>query len=219
MSVASGVGHSPGEEKDSIPSMGSPTSRSRNKHRLDGISDGFEVAADAFDGKGLFEFVSVKSWTLAEQSLFTSQISENPSFDHCGDSSNVLTNDPSGPDFANNAEHLRPEITLVFSPTPLSGVGKRLAGKSSGEDVDSSAPVAEVRFFDVFIAYRFRKPILQHGAAEGVYLAVEGILPPEERGGDLRAAYAAEKACMHEAFHLAPSPSRSASRAAFSFPT
>lgn len=79
--------------------MGSPTSRSRNKNRLDFVSDGFEVFADAFDGEGLSEFVSVKVVVLAEQSCFTSHFSENPSFDHSGDSSNVLTNDPSGPDF------------------------------------------------------------------------------------------------------------------------
>ena len=173
--------------------MGSPTSRSRNKHRLDGISDLLEILADAFDGKGLAEAVSVNSVTLLEQSRFTSQVSENPSFDHSGDSSNVLTNDPSGPDLVNNAEHLRPEITLIFSSSSLSGITKRLAGKSSREDVDSAAPAAEVRFLDVFITRGFREPVLENGPAEGVYLAVEGILPPEHGGSHFRAADAAEK--------------------------
>ena len=55
-----------GEDEDSVASVGCADSRSRNKHRLDGISEAFKVTADAFDGEGLLEFVSVKLVTLLE---------------------------------------------------------------------------------------------------------------------------------------------------------
>lgn len=66
MFTASGVGHISGEDEDSVSSMGSSNGRSRNKHRLDGISDVLKVSADAFDGKGLPEFVSANIVTLSE---------------------------------------------------------------------------------------------------------------------------------------------------------
>ena len=131
--------------------MGSSDSRSRNKHRLDGISEAFQVLADSFNGEGLLKFVSVKVVTLLEESGFASQVSKYPSFDHSGDSSNVLTNNPSGPDFVNSSQHLRPEVTLVFCPPPTPCVGKRLAGEASREHVDAPPPLSKVCFCDVFI--------------------------------------------------------------------
>ena len=138
-------------DEDPVPSVGSSDSRSRNKHRLDGISKTLKVSADSFDGEALAQLVSVKSVTLSEQSGIASHRSEYPSFDHSGDSSNVLTNDPSGPDFVNNPQHLRPEVTLILSSAPLSGVGKRLAWKSPGEDVNLSSPLSEICLCDVLI--------------------------------------------------------------------
>ena len=140
-----------GKDEDSVSSVGSSDSRSRNKHRLDGVSKTLKVSADPLDGEGLSQFVSVKSVTLSEQSGIASHRSEYPSFDHSGDSSNVLTNDPSGPDFVNNPQHLRPEITLVLSSPPFSCVGKRLAGEASRENVDLASPFLEVGLCDVFI--------------------------------------------------------------------
>jgi hypothetical protein len=172
--------------------MGSSDSRSRNKQRLDLISNTLKVSADAFDGEGLAQSVSVNSVHLSEQSGIGSQRSEYPSFHHSGDSSNILTNDPSGPDFVNSAEHLRPEVTLVLSPPPLSRVGKRLAGKSSCEDVHAPPPLCKVCFCDVVITFRIREPILQHGTAEGVYLAVEHVVPAHHGGGHFRPADPAE---------------------------
>lgn len=46
--------------------MGSSDSRSRNKHRLDGISETFEFFGNFFDGKGLFEVPVVKLLILFE---------------------------------------------------------------------------------------------------------------------------------------------------------
>ena len=177
--------------------MGSPDSRSWNKHRLDGISDFLKVSADSFDGKGSSVSVSVNSIHLSEKSPLPTHWSEYPGFDHSGDSSNIFTNEPSGPDFVDNAESLRPEITLVFSPPPFSSIGKRLAGESSGEDVNLSSPLTEVCFCDVFITLRFWEPVVQHGAAKRVDLAVEGILPSHHSGCYFRTADSAEQARVY----------------------
>ena len=181
-----------GKDEDSVSPVGRTDSRSRNKHRLDGVSKTLEVSADAFDGEGLAQFVSVKSVTLSEQSGIASQFSEYPSFDHSGDSSNIFTNDPSGPDFVNNPEHLRPEITFVLSSPPFSCVGKRLTGKASGEDINLSSPLSEVCFGNVFITLAFGKPVFQDGTAKGVDLTMEGVLPSEHGRCDLRATDSAE---------------------------
>lgn len=140
-----------GDDEDPVASVGSTDTRSWNNERLDGISETFKVAADSLEGEGLPEGVSVNTVTLSEKSGFAPQVSKYPAFDHRGDSSNVLTNDPSGPDFVNSTEHLRPEVTVIVSPPPLSGVGKRLAGKASGKDVDLSSPRGEIGCLDVFI--------------------------------------------------------------------
>ena len=151
-----------------------------------------KVFADAFDGVGLVKFVSVKFVTLREQSGFASQVSTYPSFHHSGDSSNILTDNPSGPDFVNNAEHFRPEVTLVLSPPPFSGIGERLAREASGEDIDASPPLFETCFRDVFIGFAFGEPVVQDGPSEGVDFAMECVLPPHHLRGHLRATDSAE---------------------------
>ena len=162
-----------GDDEDSVSPVGSADSRSRNKHRLDGISDTLKVSADSFEGKGLVKFVSVNVVTFREERGIASHVRKYPSFDHSGDSSNVLTNDPSGPDFANSPEHLRPEITVIVSSSSLSGIRKRLAGEASGEDINLSSPFSKVCFCDVFIGFAFGKPIVKDGSSERVYFAME----------------------------------------------
>ena len=49
---------------------------------------------------------------------------------HVDDSSNILTNDPSGPEFLYNSEHLWPEVTVIFRASSLPGNTERLAGES-----------------------------------------------------------------------------------------
>lgn len=177
-----------GNDEDAVASVGSSDSRSRNKHRLDGISKTLKVAADSFNGEALAQLVSVKSVTFSEHNGIASHVREYPSFDHSGETSNVLTNDPSGPDFVNNAEHLRPEITVVVCPPPTSCVGKRLAWESSREDVDAPAPLCKVCFRDVIVTFGVWEPVLQDGLAEGVYLAMEHVVPSEHGRGHFRAA-------------------------------
>jgi len=52
---------------------------------------------------------------------------------HLDDTSNILSDDPSGPCFGNNAQHLRPEVTVICLASSLSGAGKRLAGEAPGK--------------------------------------------------------------------------------------
>lgn len=177
--------------------MGSSDSRSWNKHRLDGISDFLKVSADSFDGKGSSVSVSVNSIHLSEKSPLPTHWSEYPGFDHSGDSSNIFTNEPSGPDFVDNAESLRPEVTLILSPPSFSCVGKRLAGEPCGEDVDFPAPLTEVCLCDVFITFTFGEPVVQHSAPEGVDLAMKGVAPAHHFRSHLRPADAAEQTCMY----------------------
>jgi hypothetical protein len=53
------------------------------------------------------------------------------------DPSNILTNDPSGPRFAYDSEHFRPEIAVVVLASLLPGNTEWLAGESAGEKSDS----------------------------------------------------------------------------------
>jgi hypothetical protein len=52
--------------------------------------------------------------------------------------SNVLSNDPSGSDFANNSAHFRPEVTRVLRASLLAGVRERLAGVAATDDIDGA---------------------------------------------------------------------------------
>ena len=174
--------------------MGSSDSRSWNKHRLDGISKGLEFFADSFDGKGLSQGILVKLLTLSEKSPLASHVSAYPAFDHSGEASNILTDNPSGPDFVNSPQHLRPEVTVVVSSFSLAGIGKRLAREASGEDVNPSAPFREVCFGDVFITLAFRKPVFQNAPPEGIYLAMESVLPAKHCSCHLRATNPGKKA-------------------------
>jgi hypothetical protein len=71
---------------------------------------------------------------------FTFQVRNTVVEFHRDESSNVLTNDPSGPGFAYNPEHFRPERTVIRRASSLPGLGKWLAWKPSGKQ--SCAPVS-----------------------------------------------------------------------------
>ena len=54
------------------------------------------------------------------------------------DSRHIFTNDPSGPEFSYDAEHFRPEVTVIVLASALPGKGKGLAGESAGNNVNCS---------------------------------------------------------------------------------
>ena len=67
---------------------------------------------------------------------------------HLDDSSNILCKDPTGSCFFNNAEHFRPEVTVIFLASLLPGLTEWLARKSTCEEVCPS-PLAAVKLPDV----------------------------------------------------------------------
>ncbi len=204
LSVAVTVGNNP----HSVPAVGRADGTSRNNKRLDGVSFTLKTRADGLKGKLLSEEYSF-SVNLSEQSETASQRKLLAGLYHREDSSNVFTNDPSGPDFANGAQHLRPEVAVIVRSASLSGAAERLAGESAGKHVDASAPRGKVCGCDVFITCRVWVMVFQNFPAEGVDFTVEEVLPPHPRGGKLGSAYAAEKAgvghgCIKYSLHINP---------------
>jgi hypothetical protein len=56
---------------------------------------------------------------------------------HVDDASNVLSKNPSGFCFRDNAEHFRPEVTVICRAFSLPGAAERLARKSPCDEADS----------------------------------------------------------------------------------
>jgi len=52
---------------------------------------------------------------------------------HVDESSNVLSNNPSGPELPHHSEHFRPEETVILRAFSLPGTGERLAWETTGE--------------------------------------------------------------------------------------
>lgn len=69
----------------------------------------------------------VKAHLLEYQTLLNSK-----------ESRNILTNDPSWSEFANNPKHFRPEMAVVVRSFSSSGLGEWLAGEASREEVRRS---------------------------------------------------------------------------------
>jgi hypothetical protein len=67
---------------------------------------------------------------------------------HLDEPSNVFTQDDSGSCFFNNAEHFRPEVTVIFRAPALPGMTERLARKSTCDEIDS-VEVSAVKVSDV----------------------------------------------------------------------
>lgn len=89
--------------------------------------------------------------------------------------SNVLSNDPSGSDFANNSAHCRLEVARVIGAGSLACVAERLAWIASGDHVDRSDSVGSkpgsVKVSNVVIDRHLRPVLRQHAPAERVDLA------------------------------------------------
>ena len=125
-SEAIGVGNKP----DTVPSVRGTDGTSRNKQRLDGISFTLKITADGLDD--VFLPLTVYRLILSEQRGLTSHVSRLAGLYHLEDATNVLTNNPTGPDLVNGTEHVRPEVTAVLRALSPAGNGKGLAGESPG---------------------------------------------------------------------------------------
>jgi hypothetical protein len=69
------------------------------------------------------------------------QVSEYTVECQSDEASNILDNDPSGLVDMHNAEHLRPEITVVCRAPSLAGDTEWLAGNASGHNINASKVV------------------------------------------------------------------------------
>jgi hypothetical protein len=61
------------------------------------------------------------------------------------DSSNVLSNDPSGSHPLNNLPHVRPEVTVILRASLLPGDTERLAREASADEIDRAALMEDLR--------------------------------------------------------------------------
>jgi hypothetical protein len=71
--------------------------------------------------------------------VFTFQISAHFVEAQVDEASNILANDPSGLALPYESKHFWPEMTVIFLRSLVSGNGKRLAGKSSADEVNLAA--------------------------------------------------------------------------------
>lgn len=153
-SEAIGVGNKP----DTVPSVRGTDGTSRNKQRLDGISFTLKITADGLDD--VFLPLTVYRLILSEQRGLTSHVSRLAGLYHLEDATNVLTNNPTGPDLVNGTEHVRPEVTAVFRTLSPAGNGKGLAWKTSREDVDPSPSSPKIRSCNIRITFCMVEPVI-----------------------------------------------------------
>jgi hypothetical protein len=107
---------------------------------------------------------------------------------HVDETSNVLTNDPSGFCLCNNSEHFRPEPTVIILASSLPESSERLARKASSD---------EVRFHpahvpDVAVIRDFRPFFGEQLACGFIDLAEAYRIPAGITSGDCEASDPAE---------------------------
>ena len=91
---------------------------------------------------------------------------------HADVPSNVLSNDPSWPEFRDKAPILRPEVAVVFRAPALPGCGERLAWITAANNVNWSNVVAS-QFAHVAVD-RCARPMLRQNAAREFLDLAEG---------------------------------------------
>jgi hypothetical protein len=89
---------------------------------------------------------------------------------HADVPSNVLSKDPSGPEFVHDPTHFWPEMTVIFLAASLPGMAKWLARISAANNVNSSDILAP-QFLYVLVDRHARPMLCQHAPAEGIDLA------------------------------------------------
>ena len=78
---------------------------------------------------------------------------------HIDDPSNVLANNPSGPEIRDNSKHFRPEVTVILLASSLPGNGKRLTGESARNNVNCSQSCL---FIETLLRQRADVPPARH---------------------------------------------------------
>ena len=125
---------------------------------MDGISFTLKISRD-----GLHDVLlplAVYRLSLSEKRGLISHVSLLTGLYHREDATNVLTNNPIGPDLVNGTEHVRPEVTAVLRALSPAGNGKGLAWETSCEDVDPSPSSPKIRSCNIRITFCMAEPII-----------------------------------------------------------
>jgi hypothetical protein len=104
------------------------------------------------------------------------QASENFVQAHRSEASNVLSNRPSGPALLDNAQHLRPEVTIVALAESSSSLREWLTGESSHHNVCLTFVRPEL--MDILDDGNVRPVLPEHLTAERIFLAEANRLEP-----------------------------------------
>jgi hypothetical protein len=96
------------------------------------------------------------SWNIKRPCgvAFALQVSEYFIQAQSHESSNVFSNNPSGPAFPDKSKHFRPEVAGVVLRSLLAGLGEGLAGESSANKV--RAGVGQVFSSDISYVSKYR---------------------------------------------------------------
>jgi hypothetical protein len=90
---------------------------------------------------------------------------------HADVASNILSNDPSGPEFLDKTSKFRPEVAVIFLAKSSPGRAERLARVSSANNVDWSINVVPCQLAHVFKTRNIRPVFRQDFALEWFNLA------------------------------------------------
>ena len=134
---------------------------------------------------------------------------------HIDEASNIFPKHPMGPQFGNNAAHLRPQVAFIRKALPLSRGGEGLAGKAAGKDGDGfKSCFLKKRLLrecsDVPELRHIRPVLLQDGIGVVRPFTLADGLEPGRLRRQVQTADAGEQAHMGQSLHTS-SPSRSPS--------
>jgi hypothetical protein len=90
------------------------------------------------DSVSLVRGIDTASWNkeTLDFVIFRFQVRKHRVECQIDDSRHIFTNDPSGPEFVYNSEKFWPEVTVILLASLLPGNRERLAGESSGNNVN-----------------------------------------------------------------------------------
>ncbi len=107
----------------------------------------------------------------------------------------VLSDDPCRPESRYNAQHLRPEPTVIVRAASSSGVGSRLTRESAGDDVDPFEMVGSA-VSNVGEPLRVREALGEDGLAVRISLDLPDGGKPGPGKPEIEPADASEQAAM-----------------------
>jgi hypothetical protein len=107
--------------------------------------------------------------------------------------SNIFSNNPSGPELVHEPIHFRPEVAVIARAFSLPGQAKGLTRESAGNKVDCS-DISARQLSNVFVNWNVRPMLRQHPAAKRIDLAKRrGLESARTFQAEAEAANAAEQ--------------------------